>query len=88
MAVAARFRITAITKTASGPVVEPVGEVHLFPDLSKGNGDWAKYTPAGEIRLNVNGPAFPWFEERLGQTVAITFDDVKEAESVSAGGEG
>jgi hypothetical protein len=77
MAVAARFQITDVNKgiqSADGPS----GVIFLRPDLSKngGNEAWAKYTPAGEIRLSVNGPAFPWFEERLGKVVAITFDDV------------
>lgn len=76
MSVAARFRVSQITKHAHFQADAPSGEVKLQPDLSKGNEDWARYTPSGEITMNVNGPAFPWFEEHLGQVLALTFDEV------------
>lgn len=75
MAVQARFTITEIVKYGYVPG-EPSGKVTLKPDIGSDNLAWAKYTPAGEIWMNVNGPGLPWFEENLGKTVAITFDDV------------
>jgi hypothetical protein len=71
MSVAARFKIDQATKSESTEGVQ----VRLSAALDKGNEDWAKYTPAGHITMNVNGPAASWFEERLGQVLEITFDE-------------
>jgi len=71
MAVAARFRIDQATKSETTEGVF----VRLSAAIDEDNSDWAKYTPAGQATLNVNGPASSWFEERVGQVVAITFDD-------------
>lgn len=80
MSVAARFKVTQITKrpgsVARGQEFDgPAGEVKLQAAIDGGNEQWSRYTPSGEITMNVNGPAFPWFEERLGHVLAITFDD-------------
>jgi hypothetical protein len=70
MSVAARFKIDRVTR----PNAEGV-YVQLSAAIDGGNEDWAKYTPAGQITMSVNGPASAWFEERLGQVLALTFDD-------------
>lgn len=72
----ARFQITTITKHAGGS--EPGGEVKLQPDVHADNKEWARYTPAGQLAMHVNGPAFAWFEEHLGATIALTFDALTE----------
>lgn len=72
MSVAARFKIDQATKNESTEGVL----VRMSAALTEGNEEWAKYTPAGQISMNVNGPAAAWFEERQGQVLAITFDDV------------
>lgn len=73
MAVAARFKIESTIRSESTEGVL----VSLAATVDKvGNEDWAKYTPAGQISMNVNGPAASWFEERRGSVVAIMFDDV------------
>lgn len=71
MAVNARFTIDRVTKHAAFQGVE----VHMSPVIGRGNEEWAKYTPSGELRMNVNGPAASWFEERLGQQLTLAFDD-------------
>lgn len=71
MSVAARFRIDRASKSemTEGALVS------MTAAIDEDNSDWAKYTPAGQITMSVNGPASSWFEERLGQVVAITFDE-------------
>lgn len=77
MAVSARFYVSSITQRATGSTKAEGGEVVLAPAYKDGkNADWARYTPSGQITLNVNGPAFPWFQEHLGQDLHITFDEV------------
>lgn len=77
MAVAARFKIESTIKNESTEGVL----VSLSATVDRvGNEDWAKYTPAGQISMNVNGPAGSWFEERRGQVVALTFDDAPTTE--------
>lgn len=71
MSVAARFRIDRATKTEGYEGVL----VGMSAAIDEDNSDWAKYTPAGQITMSVNGPASSWFEEHLGQVVAITFDE-------------
>jgi hypothetical protein len=42
---------------------------------------WSKWTPSGELSLGtLNEAAFAWFADRLGQDVAITFDDPTDAD--------
>lgn len=82
MSVAARFWVQKVTKqaVAGGEVMR---EVTLSPVIrssdqpgADGNVQWSKYTPAGEIRLMVTAAgAGEWYEERLGQDIAITFAD-------------
>ena len=77
----ARFWVQKVTKQAVSagniqrtvelaPVVRPAPS-----DDGKGNVDWAKYTPSGEIRLTVSAEgAGEMFDAALGKDVAITFD--------------
>lgn len=62
------------------------GEVELRPSLRGPYKEWAKYTPYGELKLGTLNPAaLAWFEERLGQDVALTFDDrPKQTSSTSS----
>lgn len=81
MAVSARFYVSTVTQRATGQTKPEGGEIILAPAYKDGaNKDWAKYTPSGSITLNVNGPAFGWFRDHLGQDVHITFDDVPEGD--------
>lgn len=71
MGVGARFSVASVTRRSAGrmggharPV--PVGEVTLR--LSGG---------VGQIQMTVRSEPLDWFESRLGQDVAIRFDDVQ-----------
>lgn len=73
--IAARFQIASITKRPNSS--EPYGVVELTAAINgETNKEWAHYTPNGRIEMTVRGPALPWFEERLGQEIALTFEDV------------
>lgn len=81
MAVKARFWVREVTKFGNTdhmsvtlhPVIRSVGQ----PGDGE-NTDWSKFTPSGEIKLNLSAiGAQQWFEDRLGKDVAITFDDVE-----------
>lgn len=72
MSVAARFKIDQATRNVSG--TEGV-LVSMSAAIDEDNSEWAKYTPAGQISMNVNGPAAAWFEEHAGEVLAITFDE-------------
>lgn len=72
MSTSARFRVENIILRDG----QEGGQVNLSADIHADNGEWAKYTPSGTISMNVNGPAFPWFEERVGTTISVTFNDV------------
>lgn len=72
--IAARFQIDAVTKRPNGS--EPYGVVELSAAIhGETNKQWAHYTPAGRIQMTVRGAALPWFEQRLGQELALTFED-------------
>lgn len=71
MAVTARFKIESAIKNE---LTEGV-LVSMSAAIDEDNSDWAKYTPAGQITMSVNGPAASWFEERRGQVLALVFDD-------------
>lgn len=71
MSVAARFRIDQASKSEMTEGIL----VRLSAAINEDNSDWAKYTPSGQITMSVNGPASAWFEEHLGDVVAITFDE-------------
>lgn len=82
MSVAARFWVQKITKQAAsqGNVTRIVELAPVIRSTSQpGDGqnvDWSKYTPSGLITLTVSAEAGgQWFEDRLGQDVAITFSD-------------
>lgn len=82
--VVARFYVRQVTRH-SGPAMvgyatpAPNVEVVLNPvSGSKGdaNKDWASATPSGEIKMFIGNPdAATWFNDRLGQDIAITFED-------------
>ena len=85
MTVQARFYVRTLTKNAylskqyadtyAKPV--PAGEIFLSPVTRGGaNAEWASATPSGEVKLTTHGPAFEWFEARLGEEIAITFADI------------
>jgi hypothetical protein len=82
MAVRARFYVATITQHATAARAGyaeplPLGEVTLRPATrGEHNREWASATPSGEFKMTVNGPAYPWFAERLGREVSITLDDV------------
>lgn len=86
MTVHARFYVAAIERYASSgnrragwADPAPIGNVTLRPvTRGEANSEWASATPGGEIKMTVRGSALPWFEERLGVELAITFDDVPE----------
>ena len=94
MTVKAKFYVAEINKyaTAVGRTqgwAEPVpfGQVTLRPSLKgEDNKQWASSTPAGEMKMTVNGPAFPWFESMLGKDILITMVAYPEEPVVSATG--
>lgn len=84
MSVQARFYVRQLVKNAytskqyastyAAPI--PAGEIQLSPVSGREkNAEWASATPSGEIKLTTHGPAFEWFEARLGEEIAITFAD-------------
>lgn len=82
--VRARFWVQKLTKQAVSqngiavhvelaPVVRGKGQPGYDPEA---NVDWSKYTPSGSIQLTLTTEAAAdWFEQRIGQDVAITFED-------------
>lgn len=81
MAVTARFYVAEVHKypTRSDGWADPVpmGKVILRAAIrGEENKAWASATPVGLIDLTVKGDALPWFEDRLGADLHITFDDV------------
>jgi hypothetical protein len=86
MSVSARFWVQKITsQKVSGGIVRlvelaPVVRATPLPG-SDGNVEWSKYTPSGTISLNITAEAAgTWFEERLGEDIAITFADPADVE--------
>lgn len=80
MAVQARFYVAEITQQAYGGYAPPApaGKVVLQPS-TKGeeNKEWASATPSGRIEMTIrSGPAFEFFQERIGKDIAITFNDL------------
>ncbi|UQS95154.1 hypothetical protein Pam4_11 [Pseudanabaena phage Pam4] len=78
----ARFYVATLTLHATGTSrpgyadPAPIAEVVLRPvTRGEANTMWASSTPAGEFRMTIRGTAVPWFQDRLGQEVAITLDD-------------
>lgn len=73
----ARFWVREFTKFGNTDNVT----VKLSPRTRSGspdNIDWSQYTPSGEITMSLTTlGAQEWFEQRLGQDIAITFDDVE-----------
>lgn len=86
--ITARFWVAQVTKhgfpngTRGWADPAPAGQVVLSPVVGKENEPWASATPSGKIELTVRGSALPFFEERLGKALAITFDDVPALEEV------
>lgn len=82
MAVKARFWVRDITLHGNSehidvvlvPVIRSVG----MPGDGE-NVDWAKYTPSGEIKLNVSAAGGQqFFLDNRGKDVAITFEAIPE----------
>lgn len=85
MAVTARFYIAEVHKypAQNNGWADPAprGKVVMRPALrGEANKAWASATPSGEITMTIRGDALPWFEERLGADLAITFDDLPVSE--------
>jgi hypothetical protein len=75
--VTARFHVAEVTRFA----YNADNRVVKLRPSTKGeqNKAWAAATPSGEITMTIGNPAASaWFEDRLGQDVAITFDDVPQ----------
>lgn len=73
--ITARFHVAEVTRFA----YNPNNRVIKLRVSTKGeqNKAWAASTPTGEINMTVGNPiASQWFEDRLGQDIALTFDDV------------
>ena len=80
--VRARFWVQSVTKKAAAkgqfttsvelaPVIRSTGQ----PGDGQ-NVDWSKFTPSGKIELTVSAEgAQGWFEDRIGEDIAITFAD-------------
>ena len=85
MAVLARFWVQSVKKTtiSNGEinrevVLQAVVRASGLPG-AQGNIQWAKYTPSGNITLQVNAEdAGQWFEDRIGKDVSITFEDPED----------
>jgi len=80
MAVRARFYVAEVTRYANQvqegyAAPAPRGMVVMRP-VTRGedNKEWASATPSGEVRMTVTGPAWPWFDERLGKEVSILIE--------------
>lgn len=87
MAVTARFYVAEVAKypTQNNGWADPAprGKVVLRPAMrGEENKAWASATPSGEITMTMHGDALPWFEDRLGADLHITFDDVPQAVQV------
>lgn len=81
MAVSARFYIAEVHKypnrNEGWADPAPLGKVVMRPALrGEANKTWASATPSGQIEMTIRGDALPWFEERLGADLHITFGDV------------
>lgn len=79
MAVQARFYVAEVTlypDAAGYAAPKPRGKVIMRP-VTRGedNAPWASATPSGLLEMTVHGGALPWFQDRLGQEIAITLDD-------------
>lgn len=83
MSVVARFYVRMIEKNAAQRMdgwaqPAPIITVHLNPvSGSRGeqNKAWAAATPTGNVTMTIGNPdAAAWFEEMLGQDIAITFE--------------
>jgi len=71
MAVRAMFYVNHVGHSASG-----VGIVKLNATTKGDYAAWSKYTPNGQIEItSLNEDATEWFHQRLGEDVAISFDD-------------
>ncbi len=85
MSVSARFFVQRVTSYAGGSRrpgwAEPSPNIEVVLNPVSGgrhdaNKEWASATPSGEIKLTVGNPvAAEWFAARLGQDIAITFED-------------
>lgn len=87
MAVKARFWVQKVEKVVSGSAApgqtaQLSVKVTLAPVIRKteDNIQWSKYTASGSIELWLTQQsAVDWYEQRLGQDIAITFDDIRPA---------
>jgi len=79
--VSARFYVAQVNKSAYSKGYEPTRAV-ILQAATRGeeNKSWAQATPSGRIEMNINnGPAGQWFEEHLGEDIAVSFSVAEEA---------
>lgn len=79
MSVRARMYVNTVTLAAG-----ETGTVQLNA-VTRGeiNKDWAAYTPAASLTMNLSrkaGPALDWFQDRIGKEVYVDVSDVEPAE--------
>jgi hypothetical protein len=80
MRVSALFYVSKITKTPTGYIEVTLNAVTRNTsknpsEYASGNIDWAKYTPSGQITMNVSTEtdAAKFFEDNLGKDIPLTF---------------
>jgi hypothetical protein len=86
MSVQAKFFVAEVTKQGYGGAVRPFRKVVLQATSRKDESSkkfW-EATPSGRIELGLSGEAGAgaglWFEDRIGQSIFLTFEDVPEDE--------
>jgi hypothetical protein len=80
--VIARFYVAKVEKSAyGGPGTVSQRSVTLqAATRGEENKSWAQATPSGRIEMHINnGPAGEWFEDHLGEDIAVSFAVAEEA---------
>ena len=78
MAVQARFFVAEVSKVPAGSEIH--GKVRLTAS-TKGPNNWSKWTPYGTLEMGtLNDEAMRWFDEHLGQDVALTIAEIPAGE--------
>lgn len=74
MAVTAKFKLSRITPW--GEEEDSNVEYEFTPDYAEGkNAEWAKFTPAGVLRMTVNNPAAKkQFGDEIGKSFTVVLD--------------
>jgi hypothetical protein len=80
--VAARFYIAKVEKFAYGGPGSVSQRSVTLQAATRGeeNKSWAQATPSGQITMHINnGDAGAWFDEHLGEDIAVSFSLAPEA---------